>query len=190
MKTNRPPLTPSIDLNVFSDFYWLKSELIKFCRQHQLGSSGSKNELADRIKIFLSKGVKTKAISQKKNKLRDSVKPITRNTLVVNYKNDAVTREFFINQIGTRFRFNSYLRQYMDKNYIKSGMTYGDLVEGWLRAESSGEIKEISTQFEYNRFIRDYFANEKSKSLADAIRAWKIIKRTPGKNTYAVYKKL
>ena len=110
---------------------------------------------------------------------------------VVNYKNDAETRAFFVSQIGSQFRFNEYLRQFSSKEKIKPGMTYGDLVDGWIQSEANKKQfpTKISKQFEYNRFIRDYFENEKDSSLANAIKAWKFIKSRPGPNTYEQYQK-
>ena len=47
----------------------------------------------------------------------------------MNYKNDAATRQFFIEQIGKHFRFNTYLRQFTQRNNNEK-LTYGDLVVG------------------------------------------------------------
>lgn len=43
---------------------------------------------------------------------------------------------------------------------------------------------EIDKQFEYNTYIRDFFADNSSKTLEDAIRCWKYKKRLPGHNRY------
>lgn len=183
-------LTKSISLTNFKNYYWLKSELIKFSRKNGLSTLGSKQELAKRIEIFLKTGKKIKFLSKKIKTNFDSKKLITRNTLVINYKNDAATRKFFVEQIGSRFHFNSYLRKFTKKQ-VKS-LTYGDLVDGWLAVESHKKDKNFKTtigkQFEYNQFTRDFFANEKGKTRADAIKAWKIVKSIPGKNSYAHYK--
>jgi hypothetical protein len=47
---------------------------------------------------------------------------------------------------------------------------------------------DIGKQFEYNQFTRDFFLNEKGKSQADAIQAWKIVKTQPGPKTYEHYR--
>ena len=132
--------------------------------------------------------------ASKISKSRDASDPIIPTTPVIHYKNDAATRAFFVDQIGPHFRFNEYLRQFTKKENITAGLTYGDLKEGWLRAETHkkqfpNEV-EIPKQFEYNRFIRDFSANEKGKSLKDAIKAWKFTKSKPGPNSYAHYKKI
>ncbi|EKD71373.1 MAG: hypothetical protein ACD_46C00199G0003 [uncultured bacterium] len=122
-----------------------------------------------------------KVIKKSAKKTRDSEKTITRKTKVVDYKNDAATRSFFVKQIGRRFHFTNYLRQFTNKNNLANKkLTYGDLVEGWLAEESRKKSPNYKTsigkQFKYNQFIRDFFLHEKGKTLADAIKAWKMVK--------------
>lgn len=54
---NRPPLTqqPTKQLTVaqFDRWYWLKDELVLFCRGARLPTAGSKLEVADRIRNYL-----------------------------------------------------------------------------------------------------------------------------------------
>ena len=91
-------------------------------------------------------------------------------------------------------RFDTYLRQFTNKNNIPKNLTYGDLVNGWLGEESKRNThlykSDIGAQFEYNQFMRDFFANEKEKSRSDAINAWKLIKAVAGARTYAHYKSI
>ena len=42
----------------------------------------------------------------------------------------------------------------------------------------------IDKQFEYNTYIRDFFADNKGKSLEEAIKCWKYKKQLPGHNRY------
>ena len=39
-------------------------------------------------------------------------------------------------------------------------------------------------QFEYNTYIRDFFADNKEKSLEDAIKCWEYEKKLQGDNRY------
>ena len=48
---------------------------------------------------------------------------------------------------------------------------------------SGGKI-EIDKQFEYNTYIRDFFADNKGKSLEEAIQCWKYKKQLQGHNRY------
>ncbi len=66
------------------------------------------------------------------------------------------------------------------------------IIRGWLAEESRrnnlGYRVPIGDQFKYNQFMRDFFANEKGKMRAGAIKAWKIAKTLSGPKTYANYK--
>ncbi len=52
----RPPLTKSISLEDFQNYYWLKAELQTFCRENGLPASGSKIEITDCISHYLTTG--------------------------------------------------------------------------------------------------------------------------------------
>lgn len=173
------------------EFYWKKSELIAFCKKNSLPTNGVKSDIISRIKDFLETGNITSNISNNshKVKLRDSASELTVNTPVINYFNDAITRQFFISKIGNNFKFNSYLRQFTKKENITPGMTYGDLVDGWYSYEKHQKStdKQIPKQFEYNQFIKDYFNNQTNGTLEQAIEAWKYTKVRKGPNTYKQY---
>lgn len=50
----RPELTSETTAAQFEDHYWLKSELVEFCRTNHIPTSGSKMMLNSRIVAFLS----------------------------------------------------------------------------------------------------------------------------------------
>lgn len=193
---NQITIRPSsiININDLNEFYWLKGELIAFCQKHKLSTHGAKSDLIKRIEVFLLTGSKTKYQPMKKTGNKDSLNQIKKQTLVLNYNNDAKTRAFFVTQVGRNFKFNSYLRQFANKTKIKPKMTYGGLVDGWILFEEerkNGKTKKtIPKQFEYNRFVKDYFFHEKNGTLKKAINAWKFIKSRNGPNTYAQFKKM
>lgn len=53
----RPILDKHLDSKTFRGFYYLKEELIDFCRKNSLPTSGGKIEITDRIAYFLEKAV-------------------------------------------------------------------------------------------------------------------------------------
>ena len=97
MKNKRPVLDKSITLLDFKQFYWEKIELIAFCRANVLTTQGSKLELEARIELFLTSGEKKPSFLKKPRKGQwDSEKfSLTRDTMVINYKSDPITRAFF-----------------------------------------------------------------------------------------------
>jgi len=52
----RPNLNKNINLKDFKDFYWLKEELVAFCREIGINSSGGKIDIANRIAEYLKTG--------------------------------------------------------------------------------------------------------------------------------------
>ena len=54
----RPNLDKNLDVKTFKEYYYLKEELIDFCRKNDLQTTGSKTELTERIAIFLDTGKK------------------------------------------------------------------------------------------------------------------------------------
>ena len=53
---DRPALDRDLDSKTFRDYYYLKEELVSFCRENGLPVSGGKIELTDRIAYFLETG--------------------------------------------------------------------------------------------------------------------------------------
>ena len=48
MMTERPVLDKNLDSKTFRDFYYLKEELVDFCRKNGLPVSGGKLQITDR----------------------------------------------------------------------------------------------------------------------------------------------
>jgi hypothetical protein len=56
--TTRPDLDKNLDSATFQSYYYLKEELIQFCRQKRLQTTGAKTELTERIARHLDTGEK------------------------------------------------------------------------------------------------------------------------------------
>ena len=54
--SQRPKLEKTLDSATFSSFYYLKKELVDFCKENRLSTFGSKAELKNRITLFLDTG--------------------------------------------------------------------------------------------------------------------------------------
>lgn len=106
----RPILNKELDSKTFRDFYFLKEELVKFCKENGLPVSGGKIDITDSFQKWL--------------------------------KNNA----------GKSYR-EAITAYYQILNEKKKGKT------------------TIDRQFEYNTYIRDFFADNKGKSLEDAIQS-------------------
>ncbi|MCR4641736.1 MAG: SAP domain-containing protein [Lachnospiraceae bacterium] len=54
--SDRPESDTALDGKTFRNYYYLKEELVDFCRKHDLPTAGGKTELTDRIACFLDTG--------------------------------------------------------------------------------------------------------------------------------------
>lgn len=186
----RPNLDTNLDAETFKNFYYLKEELVDFCRRHNLPASGGKIELTDRIAYFLETGkvesvsAEKKAATGNKAVKRAKVKEITEGMKIEpDFVCSEVHRAFFKDRIGKSFSFNVAFQKWLKGN---TGKTYGDAVEAYyqiLEDKKKGKTT-IDRQFEYNTYIRDFFADNHGKTLEEAIKCWKYKKSMPGHNRY------
>lgn len=180
--SERPNLDNNLDGKIFKEYYYLKEELIDFCRKNDLQTTGGKLELTERIAKFLDTGKKTyKTHTTRKNRIVDE---ITLDTIIEdNFVCSEKHRAFYKKQIGNSFSFNVAFQKWLKSN---SGKTYQDSIKAYYQIlEDKKKNKTIiDKQFEYNTYIRDFFADNKDKSLEQAIRCWKYKKSLKGHNKY------
>lgn len=180
--SERPKLNKEMDSEIFRDFYYLKEELVDFCRANNLPVSGNKMELTERIACFLATGEIVPA--SVKSVRNANVGEITENTVI---ESDIVCsqkhRAFFRGKIGKSFSFNVQFQKWLKSN---AGRTYGDAVCAYyqIMEEKKKGKTTIDKQFEYNTYIRDFFSANSEKSLKEAIICWKYKKGLQGHNRY------
>ena len=178
----RPTLDKNLDADTFCNFYWLKEELIKFCKVNGLATSGGKVEITERIATYLKTG---EVISpQQKVTRKTSMDSITMETRIEsNFVCSERHRDFFRERIGSSFSFNVLFQKWLKAN---TGKTYAQAVTAYyeiLEEKKRGKTV-IDKQFEYNTYIRDFFVDNKGKSLQQAIQCWNYKKSLKGHNMY------
>lgn len=171
----RPKLTPHISLADFQGFYWLKEELVFFCRENSLPTTGSKADITARIEHFLTTGNSflTPGISTKRriacDKLPVQLHPDT--IIGAHWRCSERLRAFFVQEIGPQFHFNQAMRDFIKHG---AGKTLREGIEVWHADRSTPKVEtNIAPQFEYNRHMREFFKANQGKTLQDAIAAWK-----------------
>ncbi len=180
--SKRPELKVGLDGRTFRKYYYLKEELVEFCRANNLPASGGKIELTDRIACFLDTGEVKKASSVSRKAVDVGV--ITEDKLIESgFVCSEKHRAFFKEKIGKSFSFNVLFQRWLKEN---AGKTYKDAIDAYYRIleEKKNGRTTIDRQFEYNTYIRDFFDDNKGASLDDAIRCWKYKKSLPGSNRY------
>lgn len=179
----RPCLAKDLDSSLFRSHYYLKEELVRFCRENGLPASGGKQVLTERIEYFLETGEILPAAQIKKSRSA-APEDITEDTLI----EEGIVcsekhRAFFKKHLGSGFSFNVAFQKWLKAN---AGKTYREAIEAYrtIREESKKSKTKIDRQFEYNTYIRDFFAANKGRSLEEAIKCWKYKKSLPGHNRY------
>jgi hypothetical protein len=188
MNTDRPALDAHLEADTFRRFYYLKEELIRFCRQNGLAASGSKEALADRVDRYLRTGLPDRTPAARRTQprprraLRPDSEPALGAALGEGFKCTEARRAFFESIVGPRFHFGVKFQRYLRSN---PDATYADAIEEWRRLEMRTEVAElIDPQFEYNRYIRDFFSANPGRTLRDAIACWRFRRSLPGSRGY------
>lgn len=170
------------DKDNFLDYYFLKKELVNYCKKHGLSAIGNKEELSQRILYYMETG---KTLDPKKKRTRKVVfQTITLKTSIeTNIVCSQTHRAFFKKHIGKRFSFNTQFQEWLKNN---AGKTYAQAIEAYQQIEKEKKISKttIPSQFEYNTYIRAFFASNKDKVLSQAIQCWKYKKSQPGSHAY------
>lgn len=162
----------------FKSYYFLKEELLDFCRKEKLPTSGGKLELIERIASYLDTG---KIMQPKKKRKKTSIiESIALDTIIEeNFVCSQKHRVFFKEHIGKSFSFCVAFQNWLKAN---AGKTYQDAIDAYATIINDKKYNKstIDPQFEYNTYIRDFFAHHPEKKLPDAIRCWKYKKSLSG----------
>lgn len=178
----RPVLDKKLDSKTFRDFYFLKEELVDFCKKNNLPTTGGKIEITDRIAHYLDTG-KTLPVNVTKKKPPIITDIDDETKIEPNFVCSEKHRAFFKERIGNNFFFNVTFQKWLKCN---TGMTYKEAIKAYhqiMEDKKKGKT-EIDKQFEYNTYIRDFFADNQGKSLEQAIKCWKYKKQLQGHNRY------
>lgn len=166
----RPTQITGLSSDDFIAYYWLKKELVQFCRANNLATSGSKQQLTERIKHFLDTGERLRP-EKKRSRTGQMPNTFMRETIIgENWRCSQSLRAFFESEIGSSFHFNQFMRDFIQRDGV--GQSLQAAIDGWKESKEQPKSDEIGSQFEYNRHFRQYFAQNKGATREDAIRAW------------------
>jgi len=170
--TGRPDLIPTLSEEDFRDYYWLKAELVEFCRQQGLPTSGSKREVSERIAHFLKTGEILLASRRSSSRSGGAMpETFTRETVIgSSWRCSQALRAFFEAELGPSFHFNQVMRDFIKDG---AGRTLQEAIEAWEEEKRCPKPKgEIAPQFEYMWHMRAYFEENPDGTREDALRAW------------------
>jgi SAP domain-containing new25 len=185
----------------FDNGYWYATEIKDFAVEIGISHSNKlrKDELEKSIKLFLQTGkleLPTKR-NLSKSGMKDLDKGLSLRLPVINYTSNRETKDFIMREAqkiapglkrksGARYRLNRWREEQLTKGIQ---ITYGDLVEEYVRLnQTDGAFKQIPVAC-YINFLSDFLKSEKDATRADALAAWKQLKRMNVPKTYRDWKK-
>jgi hypothetical protein len=172
-------------------WYWLKKELVDFCKRTNLSYVGPKFDILERIANVLDYGKSnTLPLSQPKkptSKFDWSKSILSLDTVITdNYTNGPNTRNFFKQHCGEKFHFSIPFMTFMKNN---SGKTLNDAIIEWRRLYNLSKDKNFKSVIpqgnQYNKYIRDFFADNPTMTITQARHFWKLKRSLPlGRHIY------
>jgi hypothetical protein len=167
-------------------WYWLKSELVAFCKVAKLSYLGSKFETLDRLADALDhkgapKAQNTSKASKPSSKFAWSKSTLTLDTIITDsYTNGPNTRKFFKSHCGEKFHFSIPFMDFMKNNI---GKTLQDAVNEYHRLETLRKTKDFKSEIpagnQYNKYLRDFFLDNPTMTAAQARHFWKLKRNLP-----------
>lgn len=190
------PLSPTMTLRDFENGYWYAVQLQDFAERIGIPAAKRlrKDELEKAIVTFLRTG---RAASPTKRSLRrtgakDVERALSLKLRIEHYTSNRETKDFIVEQArliapevreksGVWYRLNRWREE-----QITSGRrpTYGHLVRQYIALNRMLRFEKIP-HVRYINFLAQFHAAEKRATRAEAIAAWKKVKKLDVPNTYA-----
>jgi hypothetical protein len=194
-------LSKNMTVVQFANGYWYATEIKDFANEIGIPHSNKlrKDELEKSIKLFLETG--KIALPTKRSLTKSGTKDLERGLHlrlpVINYTSNRETKEFIMREAqkiapglkrksGARYRLNRWREEQLTNG---NKITYGDLVEHYVKLNQVEEPFEQIPIACYINFLSDFLKSEKDTTRADAIAAWKQLKRMNAPKTYQGWKK-
>lgn len=168
-------------MKTFKTIYFLRHS-VKFCKSVGISTIGLKNELSERIELFLRTGEIDRINVRKMPGKPDSEAGLSLDALVINYKSDPKTRTFFQQHIPEFTGFSAQVQKWVTERLAQNDkFTYGEIIEehrAYLSNKKQATIqgkavKVAHDSCQYNQFQIDYACDTDFK-VHSAREAWKL----------------
>jgi hypothetical protein len=165
----RPELNANLSADEFARWYWLKEELLQFCRGQRLAVGGSKPELSERVAAHLAgKSVLVLPAPRRAGAMPSCFALST--VIGLGWRCGPALGSFMRLHCGNGFRFNAAVRDFI---HTQAGSNLSDAVQCYRLSVARGApVPKIIPQNEYNRHMRDFFAQNPGATRQQAIAAW------------------
>jgi hypothetical protein len=172
-------------------WYWLKQELVDYCRLTNLSYAGAKFDILERIANALDDKIKITAKSllskQPTSKFDWHTEKLYLDTVVTDsYKNSQNVRKFFQQHCGNKFHFSIPFMAFMKNNCGKTlEYAIGEWKKLYILRKDKNFKSEIPEGNQYNKYIRDFFADNPNMTIKQARHFWKLKRNLPlGRHIY------
>jgi len=181
-------LSTSMTLSQFDNGYWYATELKEFAESIGIPSATKlrKDELERSIKLFLQTGSIERPTKRSLSTIgvKDVERGLSLSLPVLAYTNDKETKQFLEREAlrqapglkrksGARYRLNRWREEQLVSG-VK--LTYGDLVEEYIRLNQTEGVFAQVLHGRYINFLSDFFAAEKGATRERALQAWDSLK--------------
>jgi len=194
-------LSKKMTVAEFDNGYWYATEIKDFAQAIGIPHPNKlrKDELEKSIKLFLETGkvvLPTKR-SLAKSGIKDIEKGLSLDLPIVHYTSNRETKDFIVGEAqkiapglkrksGARYRLNRWREEQLTKG---KKITYGDLVKQYVKLNQGERPFEQIPIGRYINFLSDFLRAEKNATRADAIAAWKRLKRMDAPKNYQAWQK-
>ncbi|MEL7120938.1 MAG: DUF6434 domain-containing protein [Bacteroidota bacterium] len=191
---HKPDISEIVTAEEFKKWYWLKEELVAYCKLLELPHTGKKFDLRDRIIFALENEgqlLKVSSTTKPKSRFNWAKEKLTLNTVITdNVSFGPNFRNFMKDQIGNRFSCHGDFMAWVKSN---TGKTLHDAVDQWIELENRkldpNFKREIAAYNMMNQYVRDFLADNSEKKFKDALLVWKVKKNLPAENGVVKYDK-
>ncbi|MEO1289233.1 MAG: DUF6434 domain-containing protein [Chloroflexota bacterium] len=166
----------------FKRWYWLKEELVAYCREHKIPYSAGKFELIERIAYHMDTGEIPKPKRKKVTSKFDwHSETLTLETVITDsYKNTQNMRRFMQAQVGDGFTFKTPFMRWMKAN---TGKTLQDAVDYWHHFQEEQQADDFQSDIahhnQFNQYYRDFFEDNPDLTTKEARRCWEYKRSLP-----------
>lgn len=169
----RPEPSASLAPGEIDRWYWTQAELRGIARELGIPTGGRKAELAARVRAVLAGESPPRTSRKPRSRLEGE---LTRETVIP----EGVVlsrhlREWFENELGTGFRADRHLRDFLRDG---AGRTLGEAADHY-RATRGLPAGEIEPQFEFNRFTRLWWEANPGGTREELIESWRRYRGSP-----------
>jgi SAP domain-containing new25 len=187
-------------LQAFENGYWYLDQLKTFAASIGIPAASKlrKDELEKAIVAFLrtGKAVSPTPRSLRKTGVKDLERGLNLKLRIENYTSNRETKDFIVEQAhrmapevreksGVWYRLNRWR-----EDQLTSGNhpTYGDLIRQYVALNKMERFEKIP-QVRYINFLAEFLAADKGATRAEAIAAWRELKKLDVPKTYASWVK-